>query len=376
VGNYRTFLFEDILQRYLEFCGYRVSRVINFTDVEDKAIAEARAKGKRLHEITQAVAERFFQEAEALHIKLPRSIPRSSTSVPQAVKLIQILLKRGYAYWHQGDVFYDPLKFKGFGKLYGLDMSRWPKKKVRFRKDTYLGQRWNLGDFILWHGDKDEGREGFTWDTDIGRGRPSWNIQDPAMITKHLGYEIDIACGGVDNLYRHHDYTIAVIESISGRRFSNYWLHGEHVLVEGAKMSKSKGNIVHVEDLTRQGYTPGHLRFFFIYTHYRQRLNLTPTKIERAARTLDDMVRVADRLTDLRRRTGRSHPSVGGHIDRMRRSFAAGMNDDLNVKFALDGIRGALHGLIRFEANRELSRRDKIKIRESLQSVNQVLQVF
>jgi cysteinyl-tRNA synthetase len=353
-----------------------VSRVINFTDVEDKAIAEARAKGKKLQEITQSVAERFFQEAEALHIKLPRNIPRSSTSVPQAVKLIQILLKRGYAYWHQGDVFYDPLKFKDFGKLYGLDMNRWPKKKVRFRKDTYSGQRWNLGDFILWHGDKDEREQGVTWDTEIGRGRPSWNIQDPAMITKHLGYEIDIACGGVDNLYRHHDYTIAVIESISGRRFSNYWLHGEHVLVEGSKMSKSKGNIVHVEDLTGKGYTHGHLRFFFIHTHYRQRLNLTPTKIEQAARTLDDMVRMADRLTDLRRRTGRSHPSAGDHIDRIRRSFAAGMNDDLNVKVALDGIRGALHRLIRFEANRELSRGDRIKIRESLQSVNQVLQIF
>ena len=152
VGNYGTFLFEDILQRYLEYLGYDVRRVINFTDLEDKAIDEAREKGLTVQEVTEAVAEEFFKDAALLKLKLPDSIPRSSASVDKAVELIKKLVEKGYAYRHGKDIFYDPLKFKGFGKLFGLDMSRWPEKKRRFRKDTYPGQRWNFGDFILWHG--------------------------------------------------------------------------------------------------------------------------------------------------------------------------------------------------------------------------------
>jgi cysteinyl-tRNA synthetase len=206
----RTFLYEDVLHRYLEYLGYRVQRMMNFTDVEDKAVAEARKQGVTVHELTSAVEERFLEECLMLGIKIPE-IARSSTSVEQAVRLIRILMDKGFAYRHEGDVFYDPLKFKGFGKLFGLDMSRWPKEKRRFRKDTYPGRRWNLGDFILWRrvrGDSDNP----SWETELGRGRPAWNVQDAAMVTKHLGDRIDIACGGVDNLYRHHDYTIAVEE--------------------------------------------------------------------------------------------------------------------------------------------------------------------
>ena len=183
----------------------------------------------------------------AAHQDIPE-IARSSTSVEQAARLIRILMDKGYAYRHEGDIFYDPLKFEGFGKLFGLDMSRWPKKKRRFRKDTYPGQRWNLGDFILWHGDKGE-KDAPSWDTELGRGRPAWNVQDAAMVTKHLGYRIDIACGGADNLYRRHDYTIAVVEGASGRTFSSYWPHGEHVLIDRIKMSKSKGNILYPEGI-------------------------------------------------------------------------------------------------------------------------------
>ncbi|MEJ2034494.1 MAG: class I tRNA ligase family protein [Deltaproteobacteria bacterium] len=141
VGNYRTFLFEDLLQRYLEYLGYRVERVINFTDVEDKSVDEASRQGLSLADLTEPVAECFRKEAALLAIDLPEFIPRSSTSVEEAVRLIRILLEKGYAYWHEGDVFFDPLKYEGFGKLFGLDMSRWPKKKRRFRKDTYPGQR-------------------------------------------------------------------------------------------------------------------------------------------------------------------------------------------------------------------------------------------
>ncbi len=140
-----------------------------------------------------------------------------------------------------------PLKFPGFGKLFGLDMSKWPKKKVRFHKDTYPGVQWNLGDFILWHGYKD-GEKAY-WDTGIGRGRPSWNIQDPAMVSRYFDETLSVYCGGIDNLYRHHDYTLAILESIRPYPMARFWLHCHHLLVNGRKMSKSRGNIYYTDML-------------------------------------------------------------------------------------------------------------------------------
>jgi cysteinyl-tRNA synthetase len=372
IGNYRTFLYEDVLQRYLEYLGYRVDRVINFTDLEDKAIAEARKQGLTLKQLTGPVEDRFFVEIDLLAIKLPEYIPRASTSVDQAVHLIKILLERGYAYRHGKDVFYDPLKFQGFGKLYGLDMSRWPKKKRRFRRDTYPGQRWNLGDFILWHGGESNG---VSWDTEIGRGRPSWNIQDPAIITKSLGYRIDVACGGVDNLFRHHDYTIAIMEAISGESFSPYWLHGGHVLVNGRKMSKSKGNIVYLEDLLEQGYTPGYIRFFLIYRHYRERLDFTMENLERTAGILVSVKEMIRQLTSVE--PGKDHtasPKARELIEGMEDTFREWMSDDLDVKGAVDSLRTELNRLMSLKMKGALRRSDAVKLRRILEKIDRVFQ--
>jgi cysteinyl-tRNA synthetase len=255
IGNYRTFLFEDVLQRYLEYSGYNVVRLTTLTDIEDKAIAEAVEAKVSVRELTQENIDTFFEEAKLLRMKTPSYVPRSSTTVDQAAKLIRVLLDKGYAYRHthegRQNVYFDPLKFKDFGKLSHLDMSKWPKRKRRFHRDTYPGTPWNRGDFVLWHGYK-EG-DTVSWDTDVGKGRPAWNVQDAAMVTKHLGFTIDIACGGVDNLVRHHDYTIAVAEGASGKEFAHWWLHGEHLFVEGQKMSKSRGNVHYIADLTKMG---------------------------------------------------------------------------------------------------------------------------
>jgi len=286
IGNYRTFIWEDVLQRYLAYQGYEVKRAINLTDIEDKAIEEAQERGLTVGELTGAIAGRFIEEAGRLRIKLPERIPRSSTSVQQAVYLIRKLIEKGYAYRHKADIFFDPLKFKGFGKLFRLDMSKWPKTKKRFKRDTYPGLRWNLGDFILWHGGCKGGDE-VCWDTEIGRGRPSWNVQDPAMISETLGYSLDIFCGGIDNLYRHHDYNIAVMESATGKELSRYWLHGQHVLADGKKMSKSLHNIVYPEDLLEQGFSWEQIRFYLLSKHYRQNLNFNIDKARRAAEKLE-----------------------------------------------------------------------------------------
>jgi len=343
VGNYRTFLYEDILVRYLEYLGYEVKRVINFTDVEDKMLEEAVAVGKKPEQIAAEVAEHFHRETEILHINLPPEIPRASTSIDQAVALIQELLKRGLAYWHENKVFFDALKFKGFGKLFRLDMSRWPKKKVRFKKDTYNGRRWNRGDFVLWHGHEEGDLS--TWDTEIGRGRPSWNIQDPAMVTENLGFQIDINCGGIDNIYRHHDYNIAVIESLSGRQYASYYLHGEHLVIEGKTMSKSLGNIRYPEDMLDRHVQPHHLRFFLIYTHYRRKLNLTEAGFQRAGETIDSIRALICKLVrQPRPETDRNPGDTEAEkiIQGIRGEFENHMNDDLSVGRAVDGLHRML----------------------------------
>jgi len=164
-------------------------------------------------------------------------------------------------------------------------MRKWPRKKRRFHLDTYPGTPWNRGDFILWHGCKKG--DSVCWDAEIGRGRPAWNIQDAAVVTRHLGFAIDVACGGVDNLVRHHDYTLAVAEAVSGKAFARYWLHGAHLFVDGKKMSKSRGNVYYPADLLAKGFRNDHVRFFLIYGQYREKLNFTWKKLAETSRKLD-----------------------------------------------------------------------------------------
>ena len=374
IGNYRTFLYEDVLHRYLEYLGYRVRRIMNFTDVEDKAIGEARKQDTLLHELTGPVEDRFLQEARLLRIKIPE-IARSSTSVETAVRLIRILMDKGYAYRHDSDIFYDPLKFEGFGKLFGLDMSRWPKKKIRFRKDTYPGRRWNLGDFILWHGARGD-KDTPSWDTELGKGRPAWNVQDAAMVAKHLGGRIDIACGGVDNLYRHHDYTIAVMEGVSGRRFSSYWLHGEHVIVDGAKMSKSKGNIIYPEALLERGHTAKDIRFSLIYTHYRQSLEVSVPYLENMTGKLAAFREAAKRLTGLAAEPESPGQAAEELVSAMENTFIERMNDDLDVKGAFDRVHDTLIRLLSLKPDGRLGFPASFSLREKLERINGVFQIL
>lgn len=375
IGNYRTFLFEDILQRYLQYLGWRVERLINFTDMEDKAISRANELGISLEDLTRPVAERFMHECRLLNIALPRTIARSTTSVDQAVCLIERLVEKGLAYRHGNDIFYDPLKFKGFGRLYGLDMRRWPKKRVRFKKDTYPGQRWNLGDFILWKGRRPSDGNIY-WDTPLGEGRPAWNIQDAAMITKHLGYELDICCGGIDNLYRHHDYNIAVIEGVSGKALAPFWLHGGHVRVGGAKMSKSRGNIVYVGDLLDRGYRPHHVRFFLVYGHYRKNCNLTEDRLHCARGRVDTFRDMAERIPAKGGAGAKTAPPAKSLVDRLEPDFQNRMNDDLDVKGAFDRLFENVSRLLDMALAGNLGPRGVKAVQERLGRIDRVLGIL
>ncbi len=385
IGNYRTFLYEDLLVRYLEYLGYKVKRVINFTDVEDKTIIEADNQGRSMEEVTTDVADHFFHEAELLCMKLPAKIPRSSTSVLKASEIIAKLMKSGHAYAHNGDIFFDPLKYKDFGKLYRLDMSRWPDKKVRFRRDTYVGNRWNRGDFILWHGYRD-GDSAF-WDTPVGKGRPSWNIQDPAMIVQHLGLTVDINCGGIDNIYRHHDYNIAIMESLSGEDYAKYYLHGEHLVVDGKPMSKSRGNMLYPDDILGRGYAPHHLRFFLIYQPYRARLNYTHDRFRVQAERVDALRHTVNELLEGgpgSRKIARSavdgderrDTEVGQAVARLPVVFEENMNANLGVGAAFDGLAGILGRLLRFRTQGRLNEADRRATTDALLGIDIVLKVI
>ena len=376
IGNYRTFIWEDVLQRYLEYQGYEVKRVINLTDIEDKAIEEAQERGMPVGELTGAIADRFIEEAGRLRIQLPERIPRSSTSVEQAVYLIRKLIERGYAYRHKSDIFFDSLKFKGFGKLFRLDMSKWPKTRKRFKRDTYPGLRWNLGDFILWHGCK--GGDDVCWDTEIGRGRPSWNVQDPAMISQTLGYSLDIFCGGIDNLYRHHDYNIAVMESVSGEQLARHWQHGRHVLAGGKKMSKSLHNIVYPGNLIEQGFSWEQIRFYLLSRQYRKEINLSMDGVRAECSKLDALRAMTRDLSIPGERIEQimEDEAVSSLTEDLTASFEAGMNSDLDTPSAVEGLFGAVQRLHFLHKIGRIGREQTRTIEEKLRKTDSVLQVL
>jgi cysteinyl-tRNA synthetase len=371
IGNYRTFLFEDILQRYLEYLGYNVRRLMTLTDVEDKAVNQAKKENLTVEELTQRSLTIFFRDFELLKIKKPDYPVKASTAVNQATDLIIELVRKGtaYKYLYRGSakIYFDPLKFSGFGKLSHLDMNKWPRKKRRFHKDTYPGTPWNRGDFVLWHGcTKDD----VCYQTSIGMGRPSWNIQDAAIVTKHLGFCVDVACGGIDNLVRHHDYTLAVAEAVSERQFSKYWLHGGHLFVDGKKMSKSKGNVYSPNDLLSKGFSGQHVRFFLIYGPYRKKLNFTFNKLSQTSQKLDSFKHM---ISDLEK----TKPTCQTIKKKMLSSkivtdFEVCLNADLDVKSAFDNIYQTIREL--HEMRQTLSEKEIKNVLSDLHKIDSVLQ--
>ena len=376
IGNYRTFLFEDVLQCYLEYLGYNVTRLITLTDVEDKALAQAKKEARSVEELTSQHEDRFFQDFTMLKIKVPDYTVRASTVVDQAAKLTEALVKKGLAYWHRYEgaenAYFDPLRFKGFGKLSHLDMSHWPRKKRRFHRDTYPGTPWNRGDFILWHGCKKG--DSACWETEIGAGRPAWNIQDAAMVTKHFGFTLDVACGGIDNLVRHHDYTIAVAEGVSGMEFARYWLHGAHLFVDGKKMSKSKGNVYYPADLLAKGYRNEHVRFFLIYGQYRKKLNFTWKKLAETSRRLDAFKGMVQGLekAEAANSSERAKKLVASIIS----SFEEDMDNDLDLKAAFDTLYTTVAALHKLLKQGKLSAKEAKAATSALHKVDSVLQVI
>lgn len=367
IGNFRTFLFEDILVRYLIYAGYPVQRGMNLTDIEDKSIQEAKKQKTTVKSLTEKNIRAFITEMKALEMKIPDYLPKASECVNEAVDIIEHLLSIKTAYWYNGNVYFDPLKFPEFGKLYGLDMSRWPSRKRRFHRDTYPGAQWNLGDFIIWHGYRTG--DAHYWDTRIGRGRPSWNVQDPSMISSHFHETLSIYCGGIDNLYRHHDYTLAIVESVRPYPMARYWLHCEHLYIDGQKMSKSRGNIVYIDSLRGHGHTLSEIRFFLVYGHYRERLHYSDKLMHEAADTLRNFKR---KVKAIERKAARKTGIEGPPMQALEKTFAGNMDNDLNVRDAFDGLYDVISG-IKVE---ELTPAEAAGIIKALREIDDVFRVI
>jgi len=368
IGNYRTFLFEDVLRRTLKLFGFEVVQVQNLTDVDDRTIQRSNEAGVSLREFTDRFASAFFEDLAALGVEPAEHYPRATDYVPQMVEIIKRLEAEGHTYRSDGSIYYRIGSFPGYGKLSGVR----PEENLagaRIDVDDY--EKDDARDFVLWKAPK-EGEP--VWETELGPGRPGWHIECSAMSMALLGEAFDIHCGGVDNIFPHHENEIAQSEGATGREFARFWLHAEHLVVEGEKMAKRVGNFFTLRDLVDKGFDPIVVRYLLISVPYRQRLNFTFDGLHAAEQAID-------RITNTIRRLDNTPISDGADdllevAAEFQRDFRAALADDLNTARAL----AALHNLLR-RVNTSLddggiSEAAKTALDQAFQEADSILAIF
>ena len=332
IGNFRAYIFEDLLQRHLELRGYKVHRVMNITDVEDKTIRGAGEAGVPLQNFTEQFKKAFFEDAHTLRIKRADEYPRATDQhyIDRMIEMISTLISKGLAYQADDEsVYFRINKFPNYGKLAHFDLTQL-QSTGRVKHDEY--DKEHIGDFALWKAwDQEDGD--VKWNSPWGPGRPGWHIECSAMSTALLGDQIDIHCGGVDNIFPHHEAEIAQSEGVTGKKFVRYWLHCAHLLVDGQKMAKSLGNFYTVPDVLAKGYTGRELRYALLRVHYRVPLNFTWEGMNEARESL---ARIEEWLARLRElvRTARRGVRSAQRIDPTSQ-FEDALDDDLNISAAL-----------------------------------------
>ena len=284
IGNYRTYMFEDLLRRTLKFFGYRVIQAMNLTDVDDKTIRKAREGSVPLERITAPIIKRFFEDLDTLRIERAEYYVAATEHIDDMIKLIEILLDKGYAYVADNNVYYSIEKFADYGQLSGMNLEGLARG-VRIDADEYEDKE-NFRDFALWKGWTPEDGD-IGWDAPFGRGRPGWHIECSAMSMKYLGEEFDIHTGGVDNIFPHHENELAQSVAATGKGFVRYWLHSAHLRVDGEKMAKSTGNFFTLRDVLDKGHPPRAIRYVLLTTHYRQSLNYSDDAVHSAIASLE-----------------------------------------------------------------------------------------
>ncbi|MGA8183319.1 MAG: cysteine--tRNA ligase [Terriglobia bacterium] len=331
IGNYRTFVFQDILRRFLQYQDYEVTQVMNLTDVDDKTIRNAKAAGLSLRDYTNQFIEAFNVDRQLLNLEKPEIVVRATDHIDDMVKLIQALEKKGYAYKSDGSYYFRVENFSDYGKLSRIDLSG-IRAGARVDSDEY--DKANVRDFVLWKAAK-EG-EPF-WDTPLGPGRPGWHIECSVMSMKYLGETFDIHSGGVDLVFPHHENEIAQSEAATGKPFVRYWLHGEHLVVNGEKMSKSLGNVYTLRDLIAKGYRPTAIRYLLASVPYRSLLNFTFDGLHQARQSVERLRNFHYRLTKEEFAAGKS-AELEEAAGAARRKFEEALADNLNTAEALAAI--------------------------------------
>jgi cysteinyl-tRNA synthetase len=342
IGNFRAYVFEDLLQRHLEFRGFRVNRVMNLTDVDDKTIRGCRAAGIPLAEFTKPFKAAFFEDLDTLRIKRADHFPEATSAdhIARMIAMISTLIEKDHAYRaDDGSVYFRIRSFPAYGHLAHIVLDELQAGK-RIRSDEY--EKENVGDFALWKA-WDAADGDVWWESPWGRGRPGWHIECSAMATGLLGPQLDIHCGGEDNIFPHHEAEIAQSECVTGLPFAKYWMHCKHLQVEGSKMAKSAGNFFTLRDLMDKGWTGREVRYALLSVKYREPLNFTMEGLAAARSALARLDEWSARITEASA-SANPEPLDLPEMD----AFGAALDDDLNISAALAAV---------FELIRETNRR-------------------
>jgi cysteinyl-tRNA synthetase len=368
IGNYRAYVFEDVLCRLLRARGYQVHQIMNITDVDDKTIRGSMDEGKTLSEYTQPFREVFFGDLKTLHIEPAECYPLATQHIPQMIEIAEKLLRRGLAYESEGSIYFRISKFPEYGKLSRMDLEQ-VQSAERMDQDEY--EKEEARDFCLWKA----AREGEPfWESPFGRGRPGWHLECSAMSMHYLGAEFDIHTGGEDNIFPHHENEIAQSEGVMGKPFVRNWMHCKFLIVDGQKMSKSKGNCYTLRDLLQKGYTPLAIRYLLLSAHYRSVLNFTFSGLEQAQKTLERLYAFMKRLRDHRTRS--EQDSSLEEIQAAQKAFEEALDDDLNVPQGLAVLFDLIRSLNQRLETGRLGQKDRKVALKFFEDANKVLGIF
>jgi cysteinyl-tRNA synthetase len=374
IGNFRTYIFEDLLRRTLKFFGLKVTQVMNLTDVDDKTIKGAIAKNITLNEYTKPYIDAFFEDIKTLNIEPAEYYPAATEYLDDMIKMTQILLDKGVAY-KGGDesIYFAIRRFPRYGCLSHLKLDELQiGASERVASDEY--DKDNAADFVLWKR-YDPTRDGkIFWDSPFGPGRPGWHLECSAMAMKILGETVDIHCGGVDNMFPHHENEIAQSEACSGKPFVRLWMHAEHLIVDNKKMSKSLGNFFTLRDLLNKGYTGPQVRYMLLQTHYKTQLNFTFAGLESVHASLQRLNDFIQRLLDYQE--GESQGLVEPIIDKAHQGFAHALADDLNISVALAEIFELVREVNALCDSHRMNRREAEQVLSFMRKVDGVLGVL
>jgi len=331
IGNFATFVRQDFLKRVLEYFGYKVKHVMNITDIDDKTIKRSKELGWSLKKLTEFYTKEFLKDMKALNIKVPTKLVPATKEIPEMIKVIKALIEKGFAYVKEGSVYFSIKKFKKYGKLSGIKVSEL-KPGARVDVDEYGKE--NPADFALWKASTEEEiRRKIYWNSPWGKGRPGWHIECSVIAMKHLGETIDIHSGGIDLIFPHHENEIAQSEAYTGKTFCRFWVHCEHILVNGKKMSKSLGNFYTLRDIIKKGYNPLAFRLLVFSCHYRRQLNFTFDNLKQAEKNLESIINFLRRLKEVKLKG--YDKKISKFAEKMHKKFISAVADDLNTPEAL-----------------------------------------